>query len=442
MPIIKNEKFDHDSDLAYERRRGKKCDVKLMLAKRSYNLHSSVLNKESPHFKRELSTKQPNNDGIRVLNVTRHGVGAIDLEKILDYMYGQKLSVSEVGPAIRLMAVTKCFKMSHLEEQILRYLSCLVLDDLVHVSVCCGMLFESSTRLRLSKVRRNMARFLAQQLHLKRTLKAINTLEYANFRQVLERVRTDEKIKCKSLHRFLAIASWVDSDVTANNETVPQILNNPSPQQYANRKQRRKAKRNRTETANNETEPETANNPSSEQDGNMRKRQKKKRSRAEMADVLLKDYVTLDDAKFGIRGMGDLDEMVAYKLTKDNPQFAKKLQEKIKELTDKALGKSKQNAPADNEQQDAASENVTNTEIEMTGETSENAANGVVPAGDAGNSMIDDQQGVVQTANTLNPTNDAQQEVEPVDHSVNPPADAEQEVVPVGVTPNPTENVN
>ncbi len=166
MPIIKNEKFDHDSDLAYERRRGKKCDVKLMLAKRSYNLHSSVLNKESPHFKRELSTKQPNNDGIRVLNVTRHGVGAIDLEKILDYMYGQKLSVSEVGPAIRLMAVTKCFEMSHLEEQILRYLSCLVLDDLVHVSVYCGMLFDSSTRLRLSKVRRNMVRFLAQQLHL------------------------------------------------------------------------------------------------------------------------------------------------------------------------------------------------------------------------------------------------------------------------------------
>ncbi len=408
MPLIKNKKFDTNSDLAYERRKGKNCDVELKCGNKRYRLHSSVLNDESAYFKRELPKIEPNDNGIRVVPFERTEMEFSDLEKVLDYLYGQKLSISDVGPAIRLMAIAKRYEIRRLEENILRYLSTLVLNELAHVSAHCGTLFDACFRLGLKNLRRKMVRNIAQQLDMKRTLKAINTLELVNFRQILERVKTDKKIKCKSLYRFLAIASWVDSDVTANNEAE----------------------------AEDGAEAGTANNPPAEEKGNKKKRRKTKRSRAEMAGSLLRNYVTLNDVKFGIRGMGDLDEMVAHKLTKDNPEFAKRLQDKIKELTDKALGKSDENAAEGNQEQNAPSENVTNTEIETAGGTSGNAMNEIVQG--AVPTTSDANREVALARDSTNSTNNAKREVEPVDDSMNPPTDAKQEVVAAEEATNST----
>ncbi len=51
MPLIKNEKFDHNSDLVYERWKSKNYGVQLKSESNEYLLHSFMINKEWLHFK-------------------------------------------------------------------------------------------------------------------------------------------------------------------------------------------------------------------------------------------------------------------------------------------------------------------------------------------------------------------------------------------------------
>ena len=355
MPVLTNKNFNRDSEFYSQRRKGKNCDVLVKIGNKKYPVHSSVVTKQSPYFTKKLKDAHPNEKGVRVIEFARQTMAFGDLEKIIDYIYGQKLTISVVEPAVRLMDIAKLFEMKQLEIDIVTYLSTLLEQELRYIAEYSGKLFSVCIRNRLKQQRRDMVRFIAKQLQKKVALKAVNTLEFESFRQVLERVNNDEKIKCKSLVRFLAIASWVDSDEKINNAEGDK--SNASDGSNLN-------------ADGNENSNET--NPPKE-NGNRNKRRKIRRSRAEMAGSLLKNYVTLDEATFSMRGMNDLDEMVAHKLSKENPEFANRLQEKIKYLTEKALGKN--NVRGADEQQVENDASVTAEE--------KNAVESTTPAGNA-----------------------------------------------------------